>query len=43
VKWTRRHYTLYVDMTNLTAHRYCDLANVVQPGFLVTAGASVSI
>ncbi len=43
VKWTRRHYTLHVDMTNLTAHRYCDLANVVQPGFLVTAGASVSI
>ncbi len=40
--WTKPHYTLYVDMTNLTAHRYCDLANVTQPGFLLMGGASLS-
>lgn len=36
--WTAPHYSLYVDMTNLTAHRYFDLANVRQPGFMVLGG-----
>lgn len=38
LNWTARKYALYVDMTNLTNHRYYDLANVVQPGFMVLAG-----
>ncbi len=39
--WREPHYALFVDMTNLTSHRYYDLANVRQPGFLVMAGASL--
>lgn len=38
VAWAAPHYTLYADMTNLTAHRYYDLANVLQPGFMVLGG-----
>ncbi len=40
VQWTAAHYKLYVDMTNLTSHRYYDLANVLQPGFVVMAGVA---
>ena len=40
--WREPHYALFVDMTNLTSHRYYDIANVRQPGFLVMAGASVA-
>ena len=38
VQWTRPGYTLFADLTNLTAHRSYDIANVRQPGFLVMAG-----
>lgn len=36
--WDAPHYGLYVDMTNITAHRYFDLANVRQPGFMLMGG-----
>ena len=38
VSWTKPHYDLFVDMTNLTSHRYYDLANVRQPGFMMMGG-----
>lgn len=41
--WTAPRYTLYADLTNLTSHRYFDLANVPQPRFMVLAGVKVSI
>jgi iron complex outermembrane receptor protein len=40
VHWDTPRYGLFVDLTNLTSHRYFDLANVRQPGFMVMAGAS---
>lgn len=43
VQWTAPRYTLYVDMTNLTSHRYYDIANVRQPGFLMMAGVDVRL
>lgn len=43
VQWQRPRYTLYIDMTNLTAHRYYDIANVRQPGFLFMAGAELRL
>lgn len=43
VVWTKQKYSLYVDMTNLTSHRYYDIANVLQPGFLVMAGARLRL
>jgi len=42
VSWTKRHYSLFVDLQNLTATRYFDLANVPQPGFFCMVGAKVS-
>ena len=41
--WTAPRYTLYADLTNLTSHRYFDLANVPQPRFMVLAGVKVSL
>lgn len=41
LQWKARHYELFADLTNLTSHRYYDLANVLQPGFMVMAGAAV--
>lgn len=38
LNWTARHYELFADLTNLTAHRYYDLANVRQPGFMALGG-----
>ena len=43
VQWTQPRWAVFVDMTNLTAHRYFDLANVRQPGFLLMAGARVKL
>ena len=43
VQWKKSHYTLFADMTNLTARRYYDLGNVRQPGFLIMAGATVRL
>lgn len=43
LSWTDPHYTLFVDLTNLTNHPYYDLANVRQPGFLVMAGVKVKL
>lgn len=40
--WTQAHYSLFVDMQNLTDTRYFDLANVAQPGFVCLAGARVN-
>lgn len=36
--WTAPKYTLFADFTNLTSHRYFDLANIPQPRFLAMAG-----
>lgn len=38
LRWNAPQYSLYVDLTNLTAHRYFDLANVRQPGLMVLGG-----
>lgn len=38
LQWTRPHYELFADLTNLTAHRSFDIANVRQPGFLAMGG-----
>lgn len=43
VTWKQPHYSLFVDMTNLTSHRYYDLANVLQPGFLLMAGVNFKL
>lgn len=43
LSWTAPRYTLYADMTNLTAHRYYDLANVMQPGFLILGGVRFTL
>lgn len=39
VQWREPKWQLYVDASNLTAHRYYDLAGVRQAGFVVMAGA----
>ena len=39
LRWTARHYELWVEGTNLTNHRYYDLGNIPQPGIVVLAGA----
>ena len=41
LKWTARHYELWVEGTNLTNHRYYDLGNIPQPGIVVLAGAKI--
>lgn len=41
--WTARHYMLYADLSNLTAHRYTDIANVVQPGFTALFGVRLNL
>lgn len=41
--WERPQYALTLDMTNLTAHRYCDFGNVPQPGFLAMAGIRLNL
>lgn len=41
--WTERRWTLFADLSNLTSHRYYDIANVRQPGLLVLAGGSVRL
>ena len=43
LKWTAPKYRLFVQMNNLTNHRYYDIGNVKQPGFWLMAGASVDI
>lgn len=43
VQWKEKHYTLFADLTNLTARCYYDLGNVRQPGFLIMAGAALRI
>lgn len=43
VQWAAPRYRLFVDMQNLTSHRYYDLANVRQPGFLLMAGVGVTL
>lgn len=39
LQWTRPSYDIYVQGTNLTNHRYCDLGNIPQSGIWVMAGA----
>lgn len=39
LSWERPRYTLSLDLTNLTSHRYYDYGNVRQAGFLLMAGA----
>ena len=40
LSWTAPCYTIYIDLQNLTAKRYYDLAGVPQPGFIFLAGAT---
>ncbi len=43
LKWTAPRYSLFVDLTNLTARRYFDLGNVRQPGFMAMGGVKFSL
>lgn len=43
VDWKAPSYNVYIKADNITAHRYYDLGNVLQPGIWVMAGASVKI
>ena len=43
LQWDARHYQLYVQVTNLTNHRYYDLGSVPQPGIWVMAGARLKL
>lgn len=43
VEWTQTHWQLYLTANNLTAHRYYDIGNVLQPGLWITAGVKVNI
>lgn len=38
--WDAPRYSIYCDLQNLTNHRFYDLANVEQPGFVFLLGAS---
>ena len=38
LQWEKGFCRLYVDATNLTDTRYCDLGGIPLPGFLCTAG-----
>lgn len=40
IHWTHPSYIIFVEGSNLTNHRYYDLANVLQPGTTVLAGVS---
>ncbi len=42
LSWTDKNYALFADFTNLTNHRYFDLANVEQPGLLVMGGVKIN-
>ncbi len=39
LQWTDPRYDVYLQGTNLTNQRYCDLGNIPQPGIWVMAGA----
>lgn len=41
--WSHPHYSLFVEGSNLTGHRYYDLANVLQPGTTFVAGVSLRL
>jgi len=41
LRWNARRFELWVEATNLTNHRYYDLANIPQPGLIVLGGIRV--
>lgn len=43
LRWTERHYQLYVKTDNITGHRYYDIGSVKQPGLWIMAGAKVNL
>lgn len=43
VMWKSRKYSLFVKADNITAHRYYDLGDVLQPGLWIMAGGAVNI
>lgn len=43
LRWTERHYQLYVKADNITGHRYYDIGSVKQPGLWIMAGAKVNL
>lgn len=43
LRWTHRRLTLRADLTNLTNHRYYDIANVRQAGFGVMGGVEFKL
>ncbi len=43
LQWQEPKYTLYVQASNLTNHKYYDHANVEQPGIWIMAGAKLRL
>lgn len=43
LNWQEKHWAVFADLSNLTNHRYVDLANVKQPGFLLLGGVSFNL
>ena len=43
LQWTDKHWLAYVQGTNITNRKYCDLGNVRQPGIWILAGARFNI
>lgn len=43
MQWTLPRWQVYLKANNLTAHRYYDIGNVLQPGLWLTAGVRVEI
>ncbi|MBO4906820.1 MAG: TonB-dependent receptor [Bacteroidaceae bacterium] len=42
LRWTKPHYELWAEATNLTNHTYYDLGNIPQPGLVILAGVRCS-
>lgn len=43
LQWEKGICRLYVDATNITDSRYCDLGGIPLPGAWVTAGVALTI
>jgi len=43
IQWTNPKYQIYVQGTNLTNNKYCDLGNIPQPGIWIMAGARYNL
>lgn len=43
IMWTASSYTLFVKADNITAHKYYDYGDILQPGIWIMAGGSLKI